>query len=123
MRIHFFSLHNRLQRRSLEHSQVTELRVSAHQPVSGVVQPEPLQQQSLLLLIWKDETRDCFKAAARVEGQPTGGARPPTFLAAPQVPLQLHPLPLHLLQAPVQVPHLHQEALGGNAGVCLHLQR
>lgn len=62
-----FSLQNRLQRRSLNHSQVTELRVSAHQLVSGVVQAEPLQQQSLLLLIWKDETRDCFKTAARVE--------------------------------------------------------
>lgn len=56
------------------------------------------------------------------EGSPTGGARPPTVLAAPQVPLQLHPLPLQLLQAPVQVAHLRQEALGGNAGVCLHLQ-
>lgn len=56
------------------------------------------------------------------DGTMGGGARPPTVLAVPQVPLQLYALPLHLLQTLVQVSHLHQEALRGQAGVCLHLR-
>lgn len=58
------------QRHSLIYSQVTELGVSAHQHVSGVVQAEPLQQHPLLLLLWND-TRDGLRGVCNSSSDST----------------------------------------------------